>query len=264
MADKTTNYNLNKPLKTENVNIDILNQNMDMIDNAINLKADTESPTFTGTPKASTASDGTNTTQIATTAFTQTAVSNHNTANTAHTDIRDLITELTNRLNALADSDDTALDQLSEIAAYVKSNRTLIESVTANKADSSHSHNNLLPVSPYNSTYSSLADFYTHCNSVFKSTASYIVMGRAKLASFVPEDNWYRYVVSAQNLLGNNSYDVTGSIIIDNGVNLYYGKISGGKTDTSDLYVKWYSFGTATYYCSTEPTVYTNNMIWIE
>lgn len=35
-----------------------------------------ESPTFTGTPSAPTAASGTNTTQIATTAFVQTAVSN--------------------------------------------------------------------------------------------------------------------------------------------------------------------------------------------
>ena len=41
-----------------------------------NSKANTASPTFTGTPKAPTATAGTNTTQIATTAFVQTAVSN--------------------------------------------------------------------------------------------------------------------------------------------------------------------------------------------
>lgn len=38
-------------------------------------KANLASPTFTGTPKAPTASKGTNTTQIATTAFVQTALS---------------------------------------------------------------------------------------------------------------------------------------------------------------------------------------------
>jgi hypothetical protein len=39
-------------------------------------KANLASPTFTGTPKAPTATAGTNTTQIATTAFVQTAVAN--------------------------------------------------------------------------------------------------------------------------------------------------------------------------------------------
>lgn len=44
--------------------------------NAESLKANTASPTLTGSPKAPTASTGTNTTQIATTQFVQTAVSN--------------------------------------------------------------------------------------------------------------------------------------------------------------------------------------------
>lgn len=41
---------------------------------AVNSKADTASPTFTGTPAAPTASSGTSTTQIATTAFVTTAL----------------------------------------------------------------------------------------------------------------------------------------------------------------------------------------------
>lgn len=63
------------------------------------------------------------------------AVSTHNSNSDAHADIRALITELTNRLNALADSDDTTLDQLSEIVDFIKNNKTLIESVTTNKVD---------------------------------------------------------------------------------------------------------------------------------
>lgn len=61
------------------------------------------------------------------------AVSAHNTSSTSHEDIRSLISTLTNRLNVLADSDDETLDQLSEIVAYIKSNKTLIESVTTSK-----------------------------------------------------------------------------------------------------------------------------------
>lgn len=45
------------------------------VDTALALKANTASPTFTGTPKAPTAVAGTNDTQIATTAFVQAAVS---------------------------------------------------------------------------------------------------------------------------------------------------------------------------------------------
>ena len=72
-----------------------------------------------------------------------TNISNHNTSTSAHTDIRDLITGLTTRLNALADSDDTTLDQLSEIVAYIKANRSLIESITTNKVNVSDIIDNL-------------------------------------------------------------------------------------------------------------------------
>ena len=46
---------------------------------ALNAKANTASPTFTGTPSAPTAAAGTNTTQLATTAFVQAAVSSAST-----------------------------------------------------------------------------------------------------------------------------------------------------------------------------------------
>lgn len=61
------------------------------------------------------------------------AVSEHNTSEDAHNDIRLLLAGLTSRLNALADSDDTTLDQVSELVAYIKANRSLIEQVTTGK-----------------------------------------------------------------------------------------------------------------------------------
>lgn len=67
----------------------------------------------------------------------------HNTAIDAHNDIRLLISELTARLNALADSDDITLDQMSEIVAYIKSNKSLIEEVTTNKVNVSDIIDNL-------------------------------------------------------------------------------------------------------------------------
>lgn len=66
-------------------------------------------------------------------ATVQTNLTNHNVNEGAHNDIRLLIIGLTNRLNALMDSDDTTLDQLSEIVAYIKNNKTLIDSVTTSK-----------------------------------------------------------------------------------------------------------------------------------
>ena len=60
-------------------------------------------------------------------------VAAHNTGTDTHSDIRLLIQGLTDRLNALADSDDTTLDQFSEVVAYIKSNRSLIGAITTSK-----------------------------------------------------------------------------------------------------------------------------------
>lgn len=70
-------------------------------------------------------------------------INTHNTNDEAHGDIRNLIAGLTSRLNALADSDDITLDQLSEIVAYIKSNKTLIDAITTGKVNVSDIINNL-------------------------------------------------------------------------------------------------------------------------
>lgn len=63
------------------------------------------------------------------------STTNHNTSTSAHNDIRDLISGLTMKLNVLADSDDTTLDQLSEIVSYIKNNKDLIDGITTSKVD---------------------------------------------------------------------------------------------------------------------------------
>lgn len=63
------------------------------------------------------------------------AIAEHNSATNAHSDIRLLIQGLSERLSALADSDDATLDQLSEIVAYIKSNRDLISAITTDKVN---------------------------------------------------------------------------------------------------------------------------------
>lgn len=70
-------------------------------------------------------------------------VSEHNVATDAHNDIRLLIEGLTTRLNALADSDDTTLDQMSEVVAYIKSNKSLIDAITTSKINVSDIIDNL-------------------------------------------------------------------------------------------------------------------------
>ena len=77
------------------------------------------------------------------TSYTNTSISTHNTNTSAHNDIRDLISGLSTRLNALADSDDTTLDQMSEIVAYIKANKSLIDSVTTSKVNNADIVDNL-------------------------------------------------------------------------------------------------------------------------
>lgn len=67
--------------------------------------------------------------------YTNITVSSHNTSTSSHNDIRDLISGLTTRLNALANSDDTTLDQMAEVVSYIKANRDLISQVTTNKVN---------------------------------------------------------------------------------------------------------------------------------
>jgi len=76
---KTTNFAVKEGYSTGNPSKVVKGTEIDdefnAISSAISSKADTASPTFTGTPAAPTATTGSNTTQIATTAFVQTALS---------------------------------------------------------------------------------------------------------------------------------------------------------------------------------------------
>ena len=57
----------------------------------------------------------------------------HNGSPNSHWDVRMELQALSERLTAVLDSDDTTLDQLSEIVAYIKSNKTLIDAITTSK-----------------------------------------------------------------------------------------------------------------------------------
>lgn len=61
------------------------------------------------------------------------AVSGHNSAADAHADIRLQLTAISDRLKAFFDSDDQTLDELSEIVAYITSNKSLIDAITTSK-----------------------------------------------------------------------------------------------------------------------------------
>ena len=70
-------------------------------------------------------------------------VSEHNASDKSHNDIRLLIQGLTDRLNAFLDTDDTTLDQISELVAYINSNKSLIDSITTSKVNVSDIVDNL-------------------------------------------------------------------------------------------------------------------------
>ena len=71
------------------------------------------------------------------------AVSQHNTADDSHNDIRLELKTINDRLTAFFDSDNQTLDELSEIVAYITSNKSLIDSITTSKVSVADIINNL-------------------------------------------------------------------------------------------------------------------------
>lgn len=153
-------YSLQKPISEEKYDINVFNMNMDLIDSILNriekknesqdellatkeaLDAETARATESENTNAQSIADevvraisAENTLRDDLTDLIQTELSNHDISDSSHTDIRGLITELTTKLNTLADSDDTTLDQLSEIVAYIKNNKGLIDGITTNKVN---------------------------------------------------------------------------------------------------------------------------------
>lgn len=80
---------------------------------------------------------------LASTTVVDNKISSHNASTSAHSDIRDLIGGLTTRLNTLANSDDKTLDQMNEVVAYIKNNKSLIDGVTTSKVNVDDIVNNL-------------------------------------------------------------------------------------------------------------------------
>lgn len=72
-----------------------------------------------------------------------TKVSEHNVSNSAHSDIRDLISVLTTKVNHFLDVDDTTSDELSEVLALIKANKGTLESLTSGKINVSDIIDNL-------------------------------------------------------------------------------------------------------------------------
>ena len=73
----------------------------------------------------------------------QLAIAVHESDPNAHQDFRGAIEELSNKLNAVLNSDDKSLDELKEIVAYIKANKALIDSITDSKVSKTDIVNNL-------------------------------------------------------------------------------------------------------------------------
>ena len=151
----TPYYGLGKPLSTEKYSVSVQNNNMDLIDSALNeLESNSNNQEETldehiknknnphnitkaqvGLGNADNTSDINKPVSTAQQNAINSAVSNHDASASSHTDIRNLISKLTARLNTLADSDDTTLDQLSEIVDYIKNNKELIDGITTSKVN---------------------------------------------------------------------------------------------------------------------------------
>lgn len=168
MAAYTTYKSLEKPLSTEKYNVAVVNKNNDIIDSELHkldlknqsqdellatkeaLAAETTRATESENANAQSIANETtraisaeNTLRDDLTNLIQTEMLDHDISDSSHTDIRGLITELTAKLNTLADSDDTTLDQLSEIVTYIKNNKSLIDGITTNKVNLSDIIDNL-------------------------------------------------------------------------------------------------------------------------
>jgi hypothetical protein len=65
----------------------------------------------------------------------QAQVNAHNTSEDSHADLRLLISDYYAVVKSLLDSDDETLNQTSEIVAYIKSNKSLIDAITTSKVN---------------------------------------------------------------------------------------------------------------------------------
>lgn len=128
-------------------------------------------------------------------------ISEHNVSETSHNDIRLLIDGLTARLTAIADSDDETLDQMSELIAYIKSNKSLIDSITTDKINVADIIDNL-------TTNVSNRPLSAKQGVVLKALIDAITI--PTLLSQLSEDSTHRLVTDAEKESWNNKSNFSG------------------------------------------------------
>ena len=77
----------------------------------------------------------TKTADLTSTTVVDNKISSHNSSAIAHSDIRGLIADLTEKLNNFLDVDDTTSDQLSEVLTLIENNKGTLESLTTSKVN---------------------------------------------------------------------------------------------------------------------------------
>jgi hypothetical protein len=80
---------------------------------------------------------------LASTTVVNNKISSHNTSDSAHNDIRELITGLTTKLNNFLNVDDKTTDQLSEVLELIENNKGTLDSLTTSKINVSDIIDNL-------------------------------------------------------------------------------------------------------------------------
>jgi hypothetical protein len=150
---KLTSYDTKDALSTgdplKRVKGTELDDEFDAISTAIATKADSASPSFSGTPTAPTASYGTNTTQLATTAFVKAALAAMYPVGSVYTNISDSTNPatllgfgtwvaITGRVVVGLDSGDAAFDTAGETGG---SKDAIVVSHTHSVTDPGHTHN---------------------------------------------------------------------------------------------------------------------------
>lgn len=80
---------------------------------------------------------------IASTGVVDNKINAHNTSESAHSDIRNLVNELSTKVNNFLDVDDATTDQLSEVLTLINNNKGTLDSITSSKVNVSDIVDNL-------------------------------------------------------------------------------------------------------------------------
>lgn len=71
-------------------------------------------------------------------------IEEHDKNSLSHGDIREIVSSLTDQIHALLNSDDTTLDQITELVSYIQENSSIIEGITTAKVNVSDIVDNLI------------------------------------------------------------------------------------------------------------------------